>query len=146
MNSKLNTVKTKLLIIPCSKIKRPVINTSALKLYDGPFFRMIRKYNPDDFDILILSAKYGMIQSNSVISCYDQKMTEEQAKKLSCLINGNLTQFLVDKEYENVYINLGKIYFKALEPSMNLFKDVNVHFASGGIGMRLQQLKKWISG
>lgn len=143
-NQKLNEENTRLLIVPCSKIKRRLFNTSALELYDGPFFRLIRKYKPKNLDIFVLSAKYGMIKSDMPISYYDQKMTKERAKELSGIINRDLAQYLSGKQYKNVYINLGKIYYNALEPSMNLFKNSNVYHASGGIGLRLHQLKNWI--
>jgi hypothetical protein len=144
IDSNLDKENKKLLIIPCSKVKKKLINTSAVELYDGPFFRMIRKYRSKNFDILVLSAKYGIIKSDMIISNYDQKMTPERAKELSSTINNDLTRYLADKKYESVYINLGNLYFKALEPSMNLFKDTNVHHANGGIGIRLHQLKEWI--
>jgi len=57
-----------LLIIPCSKRKTapPRVKVSAINLYDGPFYRIIRKAfresgKPDNLDIMILSAKYGLI-------------------------------------------------------------------------------------
>jgi len=143
-NENLNMENTKLLIVPCSKIKRNLSNTPALELYDGPFYKIIRKRRPKNMDVLILSAKYGLIEGDMPISTYDQKMTSERAKELGNTINFSLSNYLSDKHYENVHINLGKVYFSALEPSLNLFENSEIQLANGGIGMRLQQLKNWI--
>ncbi|MCK9631042.1 MAG: hypothetical protein M0R30_05310 [Methanoregula sp.] len=144
IRSKLDEENKKLLIIPCSKVKKNLVNTSAIELYDGPFFRMIRKYRSNDFDILVLSAKYGMIKGDKKISFYDQKMTIDRANELSSKITIELSQLLNEHYYEDIYINIGKIYFEALKPSLNLFENKNVHLASGGIGMRLHHLRNWI--
>lgn len=144
INSKMDEENRKLLIIPCSKVKKNLIDTSAVELYDGPFFRMIRKYRSNDFDILVLSAKYGMIEGNRKISYYDQKMTLERAKELSNEIHSNLSLYLHENCYDDIYINVGKIYFEALKPSFYLFNHKNVHLASGGIGTRLHYLKNWV--
>lgn len=134
----------KLLIIPCSKVKKNLMNISAVELYDGPFFRMIRKYRSNNFDILVISAKYGIIEGNKKISYYDQKMTVERAKELSKEIHATLSQYLHENCYSDIYINLGKTYFDALKPSFYLFDKKKVHLASGGIGTRLHFLKNWV--
>jgi len=143
-NSKLNTTNKKLLIIPCSKTKNKKNNCSAIDLYDGPFFKVIRKHNPKNFDIIVMSAKYGIIDVNKKISYYDQKMTLDRAKELSTTVSDELDVILTRSYYDEVYINLGKIYFEALKPSLNLFKNTKIHMASGGIGMRLHYLRNWI--
>lgn len=145
INSNMDEENKKLLIIPCSKVKKNLMNTSAVELYDGPFFRMIRKYRTNDFDILVLSAKYGMIEGNKKISYYDQKMSLERAIELSSEIHLNLSQCLHKKCYDDIYINVGKMYFEALKPSFYLFDNKKVHLASGGIGTRLHFLKSWVS-
>jgi len=78
-----NARKKYLLILPCSKRKKPVSKAQALELYDGPFYRVVRKAKPQNLDILILSAKYGLISSNESISYYDQMMTAERAEELA---------------------------------------------------------------
>ncbi len=145
INSNMNKGNKKLLIIPCSKVKKNLVNTPAVDLYDGPFFRMIRKYRSKDFDILVLSAKYGMIEGHKKISYYNQKMTSERAKELSNEIHSLLSQRLHKNYYDDVYINVGKLYFEALKPSFYLFDNKKVHLASGGIGTRLHFLKNWVS-
>lgn len=136
--------KKKLIILPCSKSKKVLTNTQAINLYDGPFYRLIRKYNPSDTEIMILSAKYGLIESTDKISYYDQKMTKDRAKELSNCVSIKLTQKLNENDYIRIYINLGKIYTYALADSMSALNQHNTLFASGRIGERISQLKQWI--
>lgn len=142
-----------LLIIPCSKRKAslPKVRVPAIDLYDGPFYRIIRKTfrergKPDNLDIMILSAKYGLITHNEIIANYDQKMTIPRAKALSSPVQARLRDTLKENRYEKVFINLGKLYMLALDGSRDLLDEYNVCCASGRIGERMQQLRNWITG
>ena len=117
----------------------------ALELYDGPFYRVLRKNMPSNLDVLILSARYGLIDSNKIISYYDQKMTIERAKELSEDVEIKLREKIKNKQYENVFVSLGKTYMAALENSEKLLKKYNVFYATGPIGERLHQLKNWLA-
>ncbi len=134
-----------LLILPCSKQKKELYGVRALELYDGPFYRVIRKNKPKNLDILILSAKYGLISSEDSISYYDQIMTNERAEELSNKIILRLDEKLKDKCYNNIFINLGKTYMLALKGSKSVLDEYNVYHASGQIGERLHQLKNWLT-
>lgn len=69
-----------LLIVMCSKRKRSAPDLlPALERYDGIFFRILRKARreghwPDNLDILILSAKYGLLELDTAIENYDLRM------------------------------------------------------------------------
>jgi hypothetical protein len=146
MNEKVeNQGKRYLLILPCSKRKKPVSKAPALELYDGPFYRVLRKNISANLDSSILSAKYGLISSQDTISYYDQIMTPELAEKLSSEITTKLEEILVDGCYGEIFINLGKTYMLALEGSKNMLDEYNVYWASGQIGERLHQLKTWLT-
>ena len=141
-----------LLIIPCSKRKASLARAKipAIDLYDGPFYRIIRKLfrergKPDNLDIMILSAKYGLITHNETIANYDQKMTISRAKALSSPVGVRLRDTLQGNRYEKVFINLGKLYMLALDSSKDLLDEQNVSCASGRIGERMQQLRNWIT-
>jgi len=141
-----------LLIISCSKRKAslPKVRVPAIDLYDGPFYRIIRKAfrehgRPDNLDIMILSAKYGLITHNEIIANYDQKMTISRAKVLSSPVRVRLADTLKENRYEKVLINLGKLYMLALDGSRDLLDEYNVCCASGRIGERIKQLKEWLS-
>ena len=136
--------KKYLLILPCSKRKNLFSETSALDLYDGPFYRVLRKNMPPNLDSLILSAKYGLISSKDTVSYYDQIMTPERAEELSPEIMTKLETIIRNGCYDEIFINLGKTYMLALEESRDMLDGYNVCWAGGQIGERLHQLKTWL--
>jgi hypothetical protein len=136
--------KKYLLILPCSKQKKQLNNVSALDLYDGPFYKITKKYFLSNVDILIISAKYGLIRSSEIISYYDQKMTIERARELSNNIRIKLNELFKRNHYDKIFINLGRTYMLVLEDSKWVLEGENVYCASGKIGERLHQLKNWL--
>lgn len=133
-----------LLILPCSKQKKKLYGACALELYDGPSYRIVRKNQPKNLDILILSAKYGLINSDNLISHYDQIMTPNRAEELANEIMVKLERTFRNEDYDEVFINLGKKYMLALDESKNILDENNVNWANGQIGERLHQLKTWL--
>ena len=133
-----------LLILSCSKRKKRISNTYAIDLYDGPFYRMVRKNKPQNMDILILSAKYGLIRYNENISYYEQIMTSKRAEELGNDVYIRLEKILKNNHYDYVFINLGKTYALALEKCKEMLSRYNVYWANGQIGERLHQLKNWL--
>ena len=145
-------IRRYLLILSCSKRKRrlPVTPIPAIERYDGTFFRILRKAfseygKPNNLDIVILSAKHGLIAYNENITYYDQKMTISRAKILSSPVRARLRDTLKESWYEKVFINLGKLYMLALDGSRDLLDEYNVYCASGRIGERMQQLRNWVT-
>jgi len=135
-----------LLIISCSQRKASISNPAyAIELYDGPFFKMIRKMKqeekfPNNIHILIISAKYGLLGAYDLIEKYDQKMTVERAEKIKKDMNIKLNKFLINKK--EVFISVGKNYRLSLEG----FKfEIPIAYATGKIGEKLSQIKEWIS-
>ena len=72
--------------VSCSQRK---VETSeplpALERYDGPTYRTLRKAMhegriPKNLDVLIISAKYGLIGCQKSIDAYDERMTSVQAR------------------------------------------------------------------
>lgn len=133
-----------LLILPCSKQKKKLYGACALELYDGPSYRIVRKNQPKNLDILILSAKYGLINSDNLISHYDQIMTPNRAGELAKEIMVKLESTFKNEDYDEIFINLGKKYMLALNESKNILDEHNVNWANGQIGERLHQLKIWL--
>lgn len=137
--------KQYLLIISCSKRKKPnLLKAPAIELYDGPFYKILRKCAPHNLDVLIISAKYGLINANEIIETYDLKMTQERASELSLQIRQKLEEVLSSKHYEKIFIMLGKVYMVALTDSWSLLEDYEVELGSGQIGERLHTLKNWL--
>lgn len=138
------TNKRYLLILPCSKQKKKLSSVCAADIYDGPFYKIIRKHRMDDIDILIISAKYGLINSVDLISYYDQKMTRKRAKEIARETKLRLERVLANNNYNEIFINLGKTYMLALDDCHEVIQGYNICWARGGIGERLHQLKSWL--
>lgn len=144
--------KKYLLIIPCSKRK---IYTSegrvpALALYDGPFYRIIRKMfrergKSDFLDIMILSAKYGLITPEKLINYYECPMTRDMAKRLNGELTDKLSSIVKSGNYEEIFLNLGKLYCEAVRGWENFTETrAKIIYAEGGIGKRARQMRKWL--
>lgn len=145
---------SRLLIIPCSRKKKITTTlTPAIDVYDGPFYRLLRKHVPlfdnnNGLDIYIISAKHGLIPPLYEIETYDQIMDERRAKELKPQIDETLIKILKEKTYSEIFVNTGKSYSNAL---VNFKKIVKRHspgtkckIGSGKIGKRLHIMKEWI--
>lgn len=142
-----------LLIVACSQRKRSDPGLlPAIERYDGVNFRVLKKaqregYWPESMDLLILSAKYGLLKPNTLIEDYDLRMTRKQAIALQAQVSADLDANLERTPYSEVFINLGKVYMAALGLSKELTTlDKRVHYATGGIGEKMSQMKKWLQG
>jgi cytoplasmic iron level regulating protein YaaA (DUF328/UPF0246 family) len=139
----------RLLILACSARKR--LDRSALpaiERYDGVNFRVLKKLQrehafPHDLDVLILSAKYGLLRPETPIEAYNLKMTEARAAELCARVSCDLDRHLREKKYDSIFVNLGKTYLNALALSRKL-KQCKVQYATGGIGSKMKQMKEWI--
>jgi len=99
----------------------------------------------ENIDILILSAKHGLIPADQKIKFYDQKMTLEtayqQAEK-NCKI---LQTILSNQHYCEIFANLGRTYLKAIEPINSwLSYPIPIILPGGRIGQKLQKMKQWL--
>jgi hypothetical protein len=168
----MNDPPRRLLILACTATKRRDQNPMpALRRYDGPSFRTVRKWqtiNPNDaqqMDILILSAKLGLIAADTPIEDYDQRMTPERAAVLQPVVSSALQQFLAKHgPYAATLVHLGQDYIPTLVPNLDRSMDAvqrsrqlreeliaiaatqlgTLTLTEGGIGARLGQLKRWL--
>ena len=145
-----------LLIISCSqrKIESPGV-LAAMDRYDGPTYRTLRKFCPDgiipqNLDVVIISARYGLLRGKQPIENYDQRMTAKRADELRPFIRERLKRLIQDKRecpfslgaYDQVFINLGKTYMRTLDGFH--WGTISTMEASGGIGLKTQQMKAWL--
>ncbi len=139
-----------LLIIACSQ--RKVSDAGllpAIARYDGGHFRVLRKahrgnYLPENLDVLILSAKYGLIEPATPIDNYEQRMNHKRARELKAQVMQSLKAYARKITYSEVYVDLGQDYHLAVEGIEELFKGSQVIYADGRIGERLKRLKNWL--
>jgi hypothetical protein len=144
----------RLLIVPCAKKKIKTIHkVPAYRLYDGPVYNVLRKYqtsfsNEDGLDILILSAKYGLIAPTKKITYYDQRMNPVRAEELKADCNKKLADILSKKAYSDVIVDLGKGYYPALSLTLDQMENADtgphLHKIEGRSGERLQKVKEWV--
>jgi uncharacterized protein DUF6884 len=142
-----------LLILGCSTRKRPTTEMlPAIERYDGPLYRVLRKAlregtAPQALDILIISARYGLLRATDRVECYDQRMTRGQAAQMRGEIGLRIVAELSGKTYSQAHISLGSHYLAALGGVEQVSRYVGqVSLASGGIGQRQAQLRDWLLG
>lgn len=114
-------MKKSLLIISCSGAKNKALGMlPALMRYKGPFYLTLHKAIrenrlPKSLDILIISAKYGLLRSDEPIPYYDLEMTPEIADELRASIQEKLKAFLYGKDYDQLFDGLWQVYKQTLE-------------------------------
>jgi hypothetical protein len=139
------------LILSCSQAKRNDGGSlPALERYDGPAFRVVRRFlttaDPSllDVDIYILSAKYGLIPADKRIANYDQRMTSARAAELSPIVLNKL-QRILGQRYVEVFLSLGRTYLEAVDGFKALVPDdTRVTVSQAAAGRRLTELKRWL--
>jgi hypothetical protein len=140
----------RLLILSCSKAKRRVNGrVAALNLYDGPAFRVLRRFflisdDVTNLDVLILSARYGFISPEKPIATYDQRMRSDD-EWTTAKLRSQFTAMTVEKNYSEVFINLGLDYLSRLPDVASILHGRPViHTAQGRIGEKLHDMKEWL--
>lgn len=130
----------------------------AIERYDGPAFRVLRRYlqnneAPNESrrtepDIYILSAEFGLIPANQHIPDYDRRMTRQRAEELYPCVTDDLRCLLnSESPCQELFVYLGKEYLGALEDwGKWVPSNVIVRTAQGSPGSRQGQLYDWLYG
>ncbi len=140
----------RLLILACSQRKNPARGKlPAIDRYDGPVFRVLRKYSREDAanlpTVLILSAKHGLIAADREIPDYDRRLSSESAERLRPQVLKTASQVLSACQWHRIAICAGKAYRVALAGIAELVpQGVRVDFLEGGQGPRLAELRRWL--
>jgi hypothetical protein len=137
-----------LLIIACSQRKVAGLPAAAAwDIYDGVIYRVLKKRLgprnswPAWLDVLIVSAKYGVIRPGRRILPYDQTMP---ATGRPGRLTGELRRLVARHEYRFIHVNLGRAYQTAIGDVAALFPKARVTAATGGIGQRAAQTGAWV--
>jgi hypothetical protein len=140
-----------LLIQSCSDTKKDVEKpVQALDLYDGYFFRIIKKtvrtgqFQPG-IDIIIISAKHGVVKPDDEIEYYDQRMGTERARELNADVVDAIADKVAEEDHEKVWINVGEDYLPAVDGLETTVDVPVIHIEGSGIGMKGKQLKHLVS-
>lgn len=141
----------RLLVVGCSRQKtRGRGKRQAIGVYDGPTFRLLRKYlsdfsNDNGSDVLIVSAKYGLIEPRQEIQPYNQLMTKERALELRPSVFARFRELLSERHYDSILVNLGRLYLPVLgDPRKTFQSATSLVVLDGRIGERLHQMKEWV--
>jgi len=110
--------KKTIIITSCSKKK----DTSKKKIesykrYTGQIFNLTTKFAEDNnYDLLIISAKYGLLHPEEKIYKYDQKLqNEKQVLELKPKVIPKLKKILKQESYERIIVIMGELYRKIIE-------------------------------
>lgn len=139
-----------LLVQSCSNRKRESRSPlPAVERYDGYFFRIVKKAIDEgalreDIDIVILSAKFGLLDIEDDIPMYDRKMTSQRAEELREDVVSSLVTRVQTDEYDTLVVNMAKEYEQAIA-GVNSQLEIGVkRISGGGIGEKGREFKHLI--
>lgn len=141
-----------LLVQSCSSSKNEVNDpTPAFDVYSGYFYRILKKAirtgeMRNDMDIVILSAKYGILEPDEPITTYDQVMSASRAEELNDEVVDSVADAVSAEEYDQIVLNMGKPYLRSLS---GLSEEVSIPVAKiegSGIGKMGGKLYQFIRG
>ena len=145
------------IIIPCSDSKSGENGVAAFDLYTGSLMSIVRQFDnqyfSDMFNLLFLSARYGLISSTTIIDDYNQRISnklelqqqfsQQHSKSAQKLLRG-----LASKS-NKCYVVLSKDYAATLSlmhlPALKAFGMVYHSTKARGIGDHRSRLKKIIN-
>lgn len=143
---------SRLLLLGCSERKLPNPGRlPAVERYDGPAYRVLRRYarskSHEVPDVLILSAKFGLIQSSEPIPAYDFPMTPQRALKLRAATTKIMKKLVIGKEYQSICVSAGVVYREILLTALlDNFPQDRIVSPTGSQGVQLAHLKAWLYG
>lgn len=136
------SVVRRIVLIACArqKLSRPA---KARELYTSPLFKLNFSYaeslKPDE--ILILSAKYGLVRPEKEVPPYDETLNTLSRAGIHAWATGVLSQLfrVADLERDEFIFLAGERYRKFIVPDL---KHVQVPLEGLSIGKQLQFLKR----
>jgi hypothetical protein len=138
-------------VVACSATKQKVAGpVPAWHLYDGVAFRVLNRALrggtwPLDLDVVILSAKYGLIDPTTVIESYDEVMTEPHAAQLQHGVHRRLNRLICGRGYQELLIFAGRTYLRAIRLAPVWYPaGLEIRVAPGPIGRKLGCLRSWL--
>jgi len=98
----------------------------------------------NDIDVIILSAEFGLLDTEDLIPMYDRKMTTQRAEELRDDVVNELVARIENTAYEELVINMGSEYEHAIR-GIDAELEIDVTRIEGeGIGEKGSKLKKFI--
>lgn len=138
--------RRRLLIMACTKAKQEGIHP-AVDLYDGPSFKVLRRRPPsglpEPMDVVILSAKHGLVQAHTRIGHYDRKLTPARRQRLQKRVELDLHCMISRGRYSEIIVHGGREYQLLIQGALGAIDGApTVHVHDGPIGIKLAQLRQ----
>lgn len=122
----------------------------ALERYDGPAFRVLRKYlrsEPIDLPLVrVVSAEHGLMTLDQPIAEYDQRMTPERAQELRPAVLAALSALIQEQPVREALVVVGQTYLLSLTGIEQVLDGVPVRIARETQGRKLGVLRAWLYG
>lgn len=145
------SAETSLLLMACSQRKAVGLSSGAAwDVYDGQLFRILKNlqrsqpWQCDVLQILIVSARYGILKPDQEIAKYDERLVPSAVGMVTDQWGHELRRAVSGGFFNAVHVNLGKLYLAALPSLADEFPDTPIVYATGGIGMRNSLTRRWV--
>ena len=131
-----------LLILGCSDKKiESYSQAPALEIYDGPNYRVLRKFLRENgwapgLMIKIISAENEIIDATTLIRFSDLCLNKETEKGINLKELG---------EPKSIFIDAGENYQSTISDIMKLFSSDKVIWADNKGGQKTEELRRWLS-
>jgi hypothetical protein len=121
----------------------------AQDAYIGPMFQVINKAKrekrwPSNLHLGIISAKYGFLREDDLISFYDLRMTKSRAKNLRQEILEKIYKWDEELSFTLIYVLLGLDYLESVIGLDEVLKCQIIIENMGGLGIGQKKLKEFI--
>lgn len=142
----------RLLLLACSARKRlDAMPLPALERYDGPAFRVVRRYLAHSGDaalcVRILSARFGLVAAETPLPPYDERLTPARGEALRSAVHGALAIILASQKWQSCFIYGGHAYYALMASCFTTDAAAIPHErAEGPPGVRLANLRAWLDG
>ncbi|MDK3157106.1 hypothetical protein QPK87_11020 [Kamptonema cortianum] len=134
-----------LLILGCSGKKRQQ-RGQAIDVYDGPLFRTVRRRITEigrPLDILIISARHGIIRQDHVIDPYDETLPKSENPEFANRVASELIKML-PLALKSVLILAPRHYVAHLPLDIIRLRSTDFDVYSGRIGKCQARLLDWL--
>lgn len=125
-------------LVSCSKKKSPATKCAARDMYTSTLFRLSKKYVGQK-EWYILSAKYGLLHPDDIITTYDvsfDDLNKQQKEEWTCRVAADLIRMMhTDKE---VCFLCGGMYSKRLGEVLEE-SGFRTHYPLAGMGIGTRQ-------
>jgi hypothetical protein len=134
-----------LLILACSQLKRDVRGMVRFcDLYDGPFWRDLRKSGFPLTNVAAISGLYGYLRPGRPIETYDQLLDDEKVQRT--ISTGNdLHQLARDVDAApSAFVVGGRLYREIAAAAARAYDLPKISYASGSFLQLRGQLNAWL--